>query len=59
MFLQILPPDPVSTTENFLDTQLILVVAGLAISVFVILKLSKFLSKLKINKTAEKPSYTS
>ncbi|QTE24324.1 hypothetical protein [Polaribacter cellanae] len=59
MLLQILPSDPVSTTENFLDVQLILVIVGLAVSVFVILKLSKFLSKIKINKTVKKHSYTS
>ncbi|QTD39161.1 hypothetical protein JL193_07965 [Polaribacter batillariae] len=59
MFLQILPPDSIATTENFLDIQLILVIAGLALSVFLILKLSKFLSKIKISKTTKKPSYTS
>lgn len=59
MFLQILPSDYNAKEEFFLDNQLIFVVLGLAISVFVILRVAKFLSKININKVSEKPSFTS
>ncbi len=59
MFLQILPPDNVVTVQSAFENQLVFVILGLAISVFAILKITKFLSKIKINKTNNKPSYTS
>ncbi|MCL7752738.1 hypothetical protein [Polaribacter sp. Z022] len=49
MFLQILPPDNIATEHSNYDNQLLLVVLGLAFSVFVIIRLAKLLSKLKIN----------
>ncbi|MFK8059659.1 MAG: hypothetical protein AB8B78_06150 [Polaribacter sp.] len=59
MFLQILPPDNVATTETILENQLVFVILGLAIGVFAILRIAKYLSKLKISKTVTKPSFTS
>ncbi|TMM30552.1 hypothetical protein FDT66_07250 [Polaribacter aestuariivivens] len=59
MALQILPPDPIQTSETFLDLQLVMVITGLAIGVFAVLKITKLLSKIKIDKSAKKPSYTS
>ena len=57
MFLQILPPDNVVTTQSIFENQTVFVVLALAISVFLILRVAKFLSKIKINKTSNKPSY--
>lgn len=59
MFLQILPPDTVTTSESFLDNQLVLVVVGLAVAVFAIIKAAKFLNTIKLSKSIDKPSYTS
>ena len=64
MALQILPPDAYPTaTDAPLDTQLLFVVLGLAIGTIAIIKVAKYLSTVKISKTAtnkvEKPSYTS
>lgn len=59
MFLQILPPDTVTTSESFIDNQLVLVVVGLAVVVFAIIKVAKFLNTIKLSKSADKPSYTS
>ena len=56
MFLQILPPDNIATAQSILENQFVFALLGLAVSVFVILKVSKFLSKIKIN---NKPGYTS
>ena len=59
MFLQILPPDNVATAQSIFENQLVFVILGLTISVFLILKVAKFLSKIKFNKSSRKPSYTS
>ena len=59
MFLQILPSDYNAKEEFFLDNQLIFVILGLAISVFVILRIAKYLSKINFNRISKKPSYTS
>lgn len=64
MALQILPPDAFETTATAsIDNQLIIVVLGLAIGTIAIIKVAKYLSTVKISKTAtnkvEKPSYTS
>ncbi|KGL62171.1 hypothetical protein [Polaribacter sp. Hel1_85] len=56
MFLQILPPDNVATAQSIFESQLVPVLLGLAVSVFVIIRIAKFLSKIKVNR---KPSYTS
>ncbi len=58
MFLQILPPDNVATTESIFENQLVFVILGLTIGVFAILKITKYLSKIKFAKTSNKPSYT-
>ncbi|WP_157812218.1 hypothetical protein [Polaribacter sp. ALD11] len=50
MFLQILPPDAFATSENVLDNQLLMVILGLGVSVFVIIKGAKFLSKIKVSR---------
>jgi hypothetical protein len=47
MLLQILPPDNIATAESIFENQLLLVVLGLAVSVFAILKVAKFLSRQK------------
>ncbi|WP_157662458.1 hypothetical protein [Polaribacter sp. SA4-10] len=47
MFLQILPADKVSTVQLVFENQLVFVILGLAISVFTILKITKFLSQLR------------
>ncbi|MEO9570543.1 MAG: hypothetical protein ABJH82_11510 [Polaribacter sp.] len=49
MFLQILPPDNFTNVHSGFDNQLLIVVLGLSLSVFVIIKLAKLLSKLKTN----------
>ena len=59
MFLQILPPDNVAATTTVLDNQLVFVLLGLAVGVFAILKIVKYLSKIKVSKTNKKPIYTS
>ena len=59
MFLQILPPDNIATVESMFENQLGLVILGLSISVFTILKITKLLSKIKINKTSNKSILTS
>ena len=57
MFLQILPPDQPTFIETIMENQTLLVVAGLAIGVFTVLKLVKFLSLLKVSKKVNNPSY--
>ena len=47
MFLQILPPDNLATPQSIFETNLVFVLLGLAFSVFVILRVSKYLSKYK------------
>ena len=59
MFLQILPPDNVATAQSIFENELVFVILGLAISVFVILRVAKYLSKIKMNKNTNKPSYSS
>ena len=59
MFLQIMPPDNIATAESIFENELLFVLLGLSVSVFVILRVAKYLSKIKINKTASKPSYIS
>ena len=59
MFLQILPPDNVAATSSVFDNQLVFVLIGLSIGVFAILKIVKYLSKIKVSKTNKKPIYTS
>ncbi|PWG05665.1 hypothetical protein [Polaribacter aquimarinus] len=59
MFLQILPPDNTLTAESIFENQLLFVILGLTIGVFAILRITKYLSKLKFEKTSNKPSYTS
>ncbi len=59
MFLQILPPNNVIASKSTLDNQLLFVVLGLAIGVFVILRIAKLLSKIKVAKSPKNPAYTS
>jgi hypothetical protein len=59
MFLQIMPPDNVATAQSIFENELVFVILGLAVSVFVILRVAKYLSKIKINKSTSKPSYSS
>lgn len=58
MFLQILPPDNFEATQSIFENQLVFVILGLTIGVFAILKLTKYLSKIKFAKSSNKPSYT-
>lgn len=57
MFLQILPPDQPTFIETVMENQTLLVVTGLAIGVFAILKLVKYLNTLKVSKKVNNPSY--
>ncbi|ARV15605.1 hypothetical protein [Polaribacter sp. SA4-12] len=59
MFLQIMPPDNVVTAQSIFENELVFVLLGLAVSVFAILRVAKYLSKIKINKSISKPSYSS
>lgn len=59
MFLQILPADKPTFIEIILENQLALVIAGMAISVFAIIKVAKYLSTIKIVKVSKKLTYTS
>ena len=59
MFLQILPQDNVATAQSIFENQLVFVILGLTLGVFAILKITKYLSKLKFSKSANNPSYTS
>ncbi|RCS25995.1 hypothetical protein DUT90_09450 [Polaribacter sp. WD7] len=59
MFLQILPADKLTFTEIVLENQLAFVVLGMAISAFAIIRAAKYLSKIKIVRVSNKPSYTS
>jgi hypothetical protein len=47
MLLQILPPDNIATAESIFENQLLLVILGLSLGVFAILKVAKFLSNQK------------
>jgi hypothetical protein len=58
MFLQILPPDNLNATKSIFENQLLLVILGLAIGVFIILKIAKFLSKIKVVKSSKKKQCT-
>ncbi|QNM85121.1 hypothetical protein H9W90_13105 [Polaribacter pectinis] len=59
MFLQILPPDNVATAQSVFENEIVFVILGLAIAVYAILKFTKFLSKIKVSKGSNNPSYTS
>ena len=59
MFLQIMPPDNIATAESIFENELLFVLLGLSVSVFVLLRVAKYLSKIKVNKTTSKPSYIS
>jgi hypothetical protein len=59
MFLQIMPPDNIATAESVFENELLFVLLGLSVSVFVILRVAKYLSKIKVNKTTSKPNYIS
>jgi hypothetical protein len=58
MFLQILPPNQPTFIETVMENQTLLVVTGLAIGVFTVLKVVKFLSTLNVAKKTNKPSYS-
>ncbi|WP_159949357.1 hypothetical protein [Polaribacter septentrionalilitoris] len=58
MFLQILPADQETLAESIFENQLVFVILGLTIGVIAIIKIAKFLSKIKINNNSKKPSYT-
>lgn len=58
MFLQILPPDQPTFLETVLENQTLLVVVGLGLGVFAILKMVKFLNTIKVSKKINKPSYS-
>jgi len=51
MFLQILPPDNIATAESIFENQLFLVILGLSVGVFAILKVAKLLNKQKTAKS--------
>lgn len=59
MFLQILPADKETLLDTILENQLLFVVLGLTIGVFLILRIAKMLSKIRLVKVSRKPSYTS
>ena len=52
MFLQTLPKNNEATVQSVFENEIVFVILGLAISVFVILKFTKYLSKIKISKKA-------
>lgn len=57
MILQILPPDFQTTNEaSVIDSQLIFVLIGLALGVFITIKVAKYFSKMKAIK---KPNFAS
>lgn len=58
MFLQILPADKETIAESIIENQLVFVILGLTLGVFAIIRIAKFLSKIKINSISKKPSYT-
>ena len=61
MFLQIFIPDAPTFSERlvefYLNYQLLFVILGLAIGIFISIKLVKFLTGFKITKTNNKPVY--
>ncbi|ARV07211.1 hypothetical protein BTO04_11170 [Polaribacter sp. SA4-10] len=59
MFLQILPADNIATVQSVFENELLFVVLGLSISVFIILKIIKVLSKIKLTSTSAKPGFSS
>jgi len=56
MFLQILPADKVTLVDIILENQLFFVILGLAIGAFVIIRIAKLLSKIKIKNLSKSPS---
>ena len=58
MFLQILPADQETIAESIFENQLVFVILGLTLGVIAIIRVAKFLSKIKINSNSKKPSYT-
>jgi len=59
MFLQILPPDSNVVAQSISKNHLLLVLLGLAIGVFVVLKIAKYLSKIEFSKNSENTAFTS
>ena len=59
MILQILPPDKGSLSQSIFENQLVFVLLGLAIGVYIILKIAKYLSTIKVVKRAKKAVHTS
>ena len=59
MILQILPPDKGDLSQFIFENQLLFVLLGLAIGVYVILKIAKYLSTIKVVKGAKKTVHTS
>ena len=59
MILQILPPDKGDLSQFIFENQLVFVLLGLAIGVFIILKVAKYLSTIKVVKSSKKTVHTS
>ena len=59
MILQILPPDKGNLSQFIFENQLLFILLGLAIGVYVILKIAKYLSTIKVVKRAKKTVHTS
>ena len=59
MILQILQPDHGYLSQFIFENQLVFVLLGLAIGVFIILKVAKYLSTIKIVKSSKKTVHTS
>jgi hypothetical protein len=59
MILQILPPDKGGLSQSIFENQLLFVLLGLTIGVFIILKIAKYLSTIKVVKRAKKTVHTS
>ena len=59
MILQILPPDKGGLSQSIFENQLVFVLLGLAIGVYVILKIAKYLSTIKVVKGAKETVHTS
>lgn len=48
MFLQVSLPENKATAQSVLENEIVFIILGLVIIVYIILKLTKFLSKLKL-----------
>lgn len=59
MILQILQPDNGYLSQFIFENQLVFVLLGLAIGVFIILKVAKYLSTIKVVKSSKKTVHTS